>query len=270
VSTRVEATTWRARSADPNSPACLAARRRQLASAWAEETRDRFSVIVELCRGRKVLDVGCVNHDPAAIDDPGWLHARITAVAAAAVGVDVEAEGVRRMRAAGFDVICASVSSGSGSLRSRAPFDVVVAGEVVEHLASPMSLLELARDVLRPGGVAVLTTPNPYALGRVRAGRLRVVWENVDHVTYLFPSGVAELADRTGLVLRTATTVGIDTPVTALKLSCKALARAVARRVPLPPNYVSPLDVVVHRCLSRVGRNGSQLGETAIYVLEKP
>ncbi len=39
-------------------------------------------------------------------------------------------------------------------------FDVVWCTEVIEHLYQPGSLLEEIRRVLRPGGIAVLTTPN--------------------------------------------------------------------------------------------------------------
>ena len=39
-------------------------------------------------------------------------------------------------------------------------FDVVVAGDVVEHLARPVTLLKDIRAVLRPGGQLLLSVPN--------------------------------------------------------------------------------------------------------------
>jgi SAM-dependent methyltransferase len=39
-------------------------------------------------------------------------------------------------------------------------FDLVFCGEVIEHVYSPDHLLEEVKRLLRPGGYAVLTTPN--------------------------------------------------------------------------------------------------------------
>ncbi len=40
-------------------------------------------------------------------------------------------------------------------------FDSVVAGELLEHLLNPMLFLQECFDALRPGGLLVLSTPNP-------------------------------------------------------------------------------------------------------------
>jgi SAM-dependent methyltransferase len=39
-------------------------------------------------------------------------------------------------------------------------FDVIFCGEVIEHLFSPDALMSDLRDVLRPGGILILSTPN--------------------------------------------------------------------------------------------------------------
>lgn len=49
-------------------------------------------------------------------------------------------------------------------------FDCVICSEVVEHVADTLHLIILAYNILRPGGILVITTPNAFSLnGRVRA-----------------------------------------------------------------------------------------------------
>jgi len=43
-------------------------------------------------------------------------------------------------------------------------FDSVFAGEIIEHLTNPAQFLKEVERVLKRGGVAVLTLPNPYSL----------------------------------------------------------------------------------------------------------
>ena len=279
---------WRDVSDDPNSAESLAVRRQQMDGIWSTESRTRFEFIVDHCRGVKVLDLGCVDHRITTLEDARWLHQAVRKVAAECVGADYDSVGIEQMTAAGLDAVCVDITAGLGPLASRAPFDVVVAGELIEHLACPQALLSFAREALRPGGKLIISTPNPYAPGRVRGGRRHLAFENVDHVVYIFPAGLIEMADRTGLVLRTATTLGYDNAHSAIKRSFEEYARGIKRRLrgepptytskrqttgrlrlPLHPNYVTPGESI-RLLLSPLQRAGAFLGETAIYVLEKP
>jgi 2-polyprenyl-3-methyl-5-hydroxy-6-metoxy-1,4-benzoquinol methylase len=47
-----------------------------------------------------------------------------------------------------------------GTLRPHAPFDVIVMGDVLEHLADPARLLRDCKSLLTPGGRVVMSVPN--------------------------------------------------------------------------------------------------------------
>ena len=111
------------------------------------------------------------------------------------------------MTNAGFDAVVHDLSTGLGPLADRAPFDIIVAGELIEHVGDLDFLFAIAARGLTEHGELILTTPNPYAPARVYAGQRGIVWENADHVSYLFPAGVAELSERHGLRLTGAGTV---------------------------------------------------------------
>src|SRR5439155_6187427 len=120
------------------------------------------------CRDRKVLDVGCVAHDVERMSAPTWLHGRIAAVAHRCVGVDVLAPGVEEMRCRGYEVALHDLTTGLGPIAAERPFDVIVAGELIEHVEALDMLFSVAGQALGDAGQLVITTPNPYAPERVR------------------------------------------------------------------------------------------------------
>jgi SAM-dependent methyltransferase len=277
--------TWIKHGDHPNSRPALAYRARQLDRAATVMKGTRIGTLKRHARGKKVLDLGCVSHDFhfASGGKGRWLHQHIVDVAAECVGGDYDEVGVKAMSEAGVDVVHADINGDLTPLQERGPIDVVIAGALIEHLPAPQQLLASARELLRPGGKLVITTPNPFSPRRARAGALGHTWENVDHVVYAFPSGIAEMADRTGLVLRKFGTVGwpghrplaVDVTRSGRTWLRAARARlrgqrAVPRRgrlgLPLPAHWLSPADIVLHRTRGRRG----MLGETSVYVLRRP
>ncbi len=96
-----------------------------------------------------VLDVGCGN---------GFLTAKITALGHDVQGLDSSTSGIdvasRSFPGARFH--CASAYD---DLKAFGPVDCVVTSEVIEHLDKPKLFLRNIRDVLKPGGKLIITTP---------------------------------------------------------------------------------------------------------------
>ncbi len=270
------ASSWRGIDGDPNARSNILARRDALGQAYVVESRTREEIIVDLCRDRRVIDIGCVNHEASKIADDHWLHGKILNVASECLGVDNDAPGVDAMRELGFDVVLADITGDLSSVRASGPFDVMVAGEVIEHLGDPEALLRAASELLTPEGKLIITTPNPFAPWRAFAGMRRQTWENVDHVVLLFPSGMVELAERCGLRVTMVTSVSGQRLFMKFPGAFRVLAgmwgRALLRKpkgpgplgISYPAGYVSPFVAwYIHR-LAPLG----QLGETSLYVLE--
>lgn len=270
---------WTHLARDPNDPQAIAARSSVLRAAWRPAINDRVAFLVDRCQGENVLDVGCVAHDVARMDSVQWLHGRLAAVATSCLGVDVLEEGVDEMRSRGYRVLVHDLGRGLGPVAEYAPFDVIVAGELIEHVENLSMLFDVAAEALAHGGQLIVTTPNPYAPHRVRAAQLGIVWENTDHIVYAFPSGMAELAQRHGLVLAEAMVTN-DSPgrqsIAQRLRSAKrrtlgrqwatvgfaTLGRPRTRRV-----VYGPLGRLL-RCMSIPGRRFT--GETFIYVFQRP
>lgn len=117
---------------------------------YVTEGTPRLELMARLVRRAapgSVLDVGC---------GAGWLLDRLQ-------------EDGRARRLVGVDAAASCSTPGweyrAGDVTARLPadddeFDLVVLGEVIEHVPDPDALLAEVRRVLRPGGVLVLSTPN--------------------------------------------------------------------------------------------------------------
>ncbi len=112
--------------------------------------------------GDRVLDVGC---------GEGTFAGELAAGGARVTAIDVAREPLRRAAARhpGLDLRLVSAEPPSWSLPDGA-FDVVWAGEVLEHVADTAGLLSEIRRVLRSGGTLVLSTPDHGALARLWLG----------------------------------------------------------------------------------------------------
>lgn len=223
------ATRWTDAGTDPMDPAIIHARQRMLTAARRTPVPDRIAYLRDLVRGRRLLDIGIVDHDLGSDRREHWLHGRLAEVAASSLGIDVLEAPLHELAAEGYDVACMDVTEGD---LPDGRFDVIVAGELVEHLDRPGHLFRAAAELLDEHGVLVLTTPNPFAPWRVVQNLLDRPYENADHALLLNGWGIAELAERAGLRLWSFR--GISAPPAGWK--AQWLDRAVrAGMLPLVP-----------------------------------
>ena len=86
--------------------------------------------------------------------------------------------------------------------------DLVAAFQVVEHLAPPDRFFDEARRVLKPGGVLLLSTPNPAGIGaRLRKRK----WQGIrhDHVSLRPPDEWSAAAVKAGFRVLDRGTTGL-------------------------------------------------------------
>ena len=101
-------------------------------------------------RGQRVLDVGC---------GEGAFAAELAGAGAEVVGLDVAEEPLRRARARHPGLDLRLLCSDARWELPESSFDLVWAGEVIEHVADTAGWLSELRRVLRSGGTLLLSTP---------------------------------------------------------------------------------------------------------------
>jgi 2-polyprenyl-3-methyl-5-hydroxy-6-metoxy-1,4-benzoquinol methylase len=141
--------------------------------------------------GQRVLDVGC---------GEGRFAAELAREGAAVVGIDVAEEPLRRAREL-HPQLDLRVVDGEGAWDlADASFDVVWAGEVIEHVADTSAWLSEVRRVLRSGGSLLLSTPAHGRLAMLRlALSTRALAEHFDprgeHLRFYSRESLRELLE---------------------------------------------------------------------------
>ena len=129
----------------------------------------RIELILEEVRpGDSVLNVGCASCDHA--DRSVWLHRLLFEKASKVVGVDTCMPEDKTANIGKPNIVIADAQQ----MELGEKFDLIVAGEVIQHLPNPGLFLSRAREHLKEDGRMVITIPNTWEwikLGRALFGR---------------------------------------------------------------------------------------------------
>ena len=157
----------------------------------------------------RVLDVGC---GTGVITD---IIRRQKS--ASVIGIEPDAERVRRAVARGLDVHLGVLSP--DFIRQHGPFDYIVFADVLEHLPNPAEIVAMASGGLKPGGSVVASIPN-VAHWFVRTDLLRGRFDYQDcgimdatHLRWFTRRTVREFFERLGFQITALDcTVNINLP----------------------------------------------------------
>jgi 2-polyprenyl-3-methyl-5-hydroxy-6-metoxy-1,4-benzoquinol methylase len=142
----------------------------------------------------RLLDIGCsTGLFLAAAGKAGW-HAQ---------GLEYSADSSQVARDVhGLDVKTGALQAG---MYSPGSFDVITMWDVIEHLPDPSNTLKLIPQILKPGGLLVLKTPNVdglYPRASLRVARRLDFWGHAEPPGHLFQfsaSTLQKMASQAGL-----------------------------------------------------------------------
>jgi len=162
---------------------------------------NKESFISDRCKGKTVLDLGCIRHSAEwALKDTNWLHKRIKAVAKKVVGVDYLPEEIAKINSHGYDVIFGDVTK---PLAITEKFDVIVAGDLLEHLANFEGFFSNCKMLLKPEGILIITTPNPFFWGEFHYVSFKKNFVvNPEHTCWIDPQCLLQLSKRFGFGIK--------------------------------------------------------------------
>jgi 2-polyprenyl-3-methyl-5-hydroxy-6-metoxy-1,4-benzoquinol methylase len=110
--------------------------------------------IITLCAklgARRIVDIGCGN---------GALCRELASRGYEVVGCEPSADGVRFAQSSAPELVFHQIGvDDEPTAVGNESFDVAIATEVIEHLMKPRNLPHFAKQVLRPGGHLIISTP---------------------------------------------------------------------------------------------------------------
>lgn len=166
---------------------------------------DRISYIRDACEGRRVLDLGAMDETAFNVKrgSGSWLHEEVAAVATSVVGLDsspvVPSEGLKT--SARSTIFRGDVYKVGDFLTAHGfTPDVVVAGELIEHVENPLVFLKSFTTVpaLR-GKRLLLTTPNATAIHNFLIAMTKRESTHADHLSILSYKTLNTLLSRAGV-----------------------------------------------------------------------
>jgi 2-polyprenyl-3-methyl-5-hydroxy-6-metoxy-1,4-benzoquinol methylase len=157
---------------------------------------DRMAYIRAICRGKKVLHIGCLDHEEilfSKVKNKSWLHGIVTEAAELCVGVDVNHAAYDRVRRElGLDnirLLDLSQDSRSDDLESltKVDWDLILCPEILEHITNHRQFLENLYNIASPATKLIITVPNAFSVANFINTLRRFEAVNSDH-RYWFTS----------------------------------------------------------------------------------
>ena len=157
--------------------------------------------ILRICAGKKVLHLGCSNVPFTLQLGEDLLHKQLAKVTKPDLlwGLESGEEGVRLLREMGFDHIIHGNAERLPPYLREERFDIVLAGEIIEHVPNPGRLLQSIRSIMTENTEVLLTTINAFAFRGFLLTMLRKEKVHEDHNCYFSYQTLKQLFRQCGL-----------------------------------------------------------------------
>lgn len=181
------------------------------------QLRSRIEVLKNIATGKKMIHVGCVDHDIATITKKlrtnEWLHRILVDASTRCLGIDISVEGIQYIRdQIGIgDVETADITGGRCAAIAADNWDHMLLAEVVEHIDNPVDFLtRIHANYSGLVGSLLVTVPNAFAMRNhkhAKMGRERI---NSDHRYWFTPYTISKVLSAAGFQVKWLRTCGGD------------------------------------------------------------
>ena len=197
----------------------------------------RFEYLIENCTGKNVLHLGCASMPTTKprYEQNRLLHVLISKVTNELWGVDLNSEAIEYLKTKEIpNLYTGDVEKlTEAGLPSEKKFDVILAGELIEHLSNPGLFLAECLKLLKPEGELILSTPNAFTIKRAPRVLLRNEATAPDHTFYSTYSTLNQLLSRSGFEIVDIQVYYLEGDLYLNQPIKSKISSAILRRLPL-------------------------------------
>ncbi len=174
------------------------------------ENLSRIEWLEKLCLNKKIVHVGACDHLPiiqSKINDNKWLHKRLMDACEKVIGVDIDQRAVEFCNELGYDNIKKlDFIADSYEIRqwmskeSNTNFDLILMGEILEHLNNPVDfLMNIKKEYLNFASEVIVTVPNVYCYKYSNFAKNGIECINTDHKYNFSPFTLSKVLLNAGM-----------------------------------------------------------------------
>ena len=191
---------------------------------------NREAYILDVCSNKKVLHIGFADWPitKERIKTSSWLHSKITDVSTLCVGIDSNSEAVALLKNEyGVENIHCQNAESIG-FSEEINFDVIVAGEIIEHLSNPGLFIESVKGYMGADTKLIITTVNAFCFRKILQVARNIESVHPDHVCYYSHTTLETIMKRYGFELKESYSYAIPNKKPLLPYLVESVAKLVS------------------------------------------
>lgn len=158
---------------------------------------DRLAFLVDAVKGKRVLHLGCCDHIDIIeqkIANNIWLHGLLCDASELCYGIDNNQEAVDFLTNKGWkNIYCADISRGIPEEVRQQHFDVMILGEILEHINDPAAFLKQLHSFFDYEYTLIITVPNAFTLDNWKNVMNNFERINSDHRYWFTPYTISKI-----------------------------------------------------------------------------
>jgi len=160
----------------------------------------RIDLLMKHVSNKKTLHLGCSSgrYIKARLERGSLLHQRLEDVSSDLHGIDLDGESLVTMRELGYDNLYEGNVEHLDQVGLSEKFDVVLAGDLLEHITCPGAMLNGIKPLLADSGRAIISTNNAFGLNYQLRRWTGSFKEHFEHVCFFSPETLLHLFERHG------------------------------------------------------------------------